>query len=177
MRFTEIASPEDQLALWKLVSDKMWAAFSQQANQNPDPEQAQQGVPSNTKATAKLISLPPVKPLAKSKTTQVKVHKPKKAPMAPAPKPLPKPAPLHPSSVQDKQSQLKQSQQLAKHVQQALAKKLPGPGYPQPAQSRGAVTTNSNPINSSYSVRDKDEIVMHSRENPLVPLKPRKPHF
>jgi hypothetical protein len=29
MRFLEIASPEDQLALWKLVSDKMWAAFAQ----------------------------------------------------------------------------------------------------------------------------------------------------
>jgi len=24
MRFVEIANPEDQLALWKLVSDKMW---------------------------------------------------------------------------------------------------------------------------------------------------------
>jgi len=30
MRFMEIANPEDQLALWKLVSDKMWAAFAQQ---------------------------------------------------------------------------------------------------------------------------------------------------
>jgi len=29
MRFTEIANPEDQLALWKLISDKMWAAFAQ----------------------------------------------------------------------------------------------------------------------------------------------------
>ena len=29
MRFTEIANAEDQLALWKLVSDKMWAAFAQ----------------------------------------------------------------------------------------------------------------------------------------------------
>ena len=30
MRFMEIANPEDQLALWKMVSDKMWAAFAQQ---------------------------------------------------------------------------------------------------------------------------------------------------
>ena len=30
MRFMEIANPEDQLALWKLVSDKMWGAFAQQ---------------------------------------------------------------------------------------------------------------------------------------------------
>ena len=33
MRFLEIASPEDQLALWKLVSDKMWTAFAQQLPQ------------------------------------------------------------------------------------------------------------------------------------------------
>ena len=33
MRFTEIASPEDQLALWRLVSDKMWDAFAQQLPQ------------------------------------------------------------------------------------------------------------------------------------------------
>ena len=33
MRFLEIASPEDQLALWKLVSDKVWAAFAQQLPQ------------------------------------------------------------------------------------------------------------------------------------------------
>ena len=30
MRFLEIASPEDQLALWKLVSDKIWSALAQQ---------------------------------------------------------------------------------------------------------------------------------------------------
>ena len=30
MRFLEIASPEDQLALWKLVTDKMWGSFAQQ---------------------------------------------------------------------------------------------------------------------------------------------------
>ena len=29
----EIANPEDQLALWKLISDKMWAAFAQQVPQ------------------------------------------------------------------------------------------------------------------------------------------------
>ena len=33
MRFMEIANPEDQLALWKLISDKMWGAFAQQLPQ------------------------------------------------------------------------------------------------------------------------------------------------
>ena len=33
MRFMEIVNPEDQLALWKLISDKMWGAFAQQLPQ------------------------------------------------------------------------------------------------------------------------------------------------
>ena len=40
MRFLEIANPEDQLALWKLISDKMWAAFAQ-----PAPRSVDAGVP------------------------------------------------------------------------------------------------------------------------------------
>jgi hypothetical protein len=52
MRFTEIANPEEQLALWKLVSDKMWATFQQQAPQQaaPPPHHYQpqhQAVPDN----------------------------------------------------------------------------------------------------------------------------------
>ena len=31
MRIVEIASAEEQLALWKLVSDNVWSAISQQA--------------------------------------------------------------------------------------------------------------------------------------------------
>ena len=30
MRFMEIANPEDQLALWRLISDKVWGVFAQQ---------------------------------------------------------------------------------------------------------------------------------------------------
>jgi hypothetical protein len=41
MRFMEIANPEDQLALWKLISDKMWGAFAQQLTQtNTTPMQS-----------------------------------------------------------------------------------------------------------------------------------------
>ena len=36
MRFKEIANPADQLALWKLISDKMWAAFDEPV---PQPNQ------------------------------------------------------------------------------------------------------------------------------------------
>jgi uncharacterized protein YbdZ (MbtH family) len=33
MRFMEIANPEDQLALWRLISDKVWSAVIAQAKQ------------------------------------------------------------------------------------------------------------------------------------------------
>ena len=33
MRFTEIANPEDQLALWRLISDNVWSSVLAQARQ------------------------------------------------------------------------------------------------------------------------------------------------
>jgi hypothetical protein len=33
MRFTEIADPEDQLALWRLISDSVWSAVAAQARE------------------------------------------------------------------------------------------------------------------------------------------------
>jgi hypothetical protein len=175
MRFTEIANPEDQLALWKLVSDKMWAAFGQQAQQQPNPSSSQQLAPSTPKATAKPISRTPTKPLGKRKATPVKAHKPKKAPMAPAPKPLPKPKPFQVTPTQASKQQTQQHQQLAHHIHQALTKKSPAPSTPQPTQPRGAVANVVAPMNNSYSERDKDELVFHRRENPLKPLRDQKP--
>ena len=90
MRFTEIANPEDQLALWKLISDKMWAAFAQ-----PVPQAYSTQVPQSSSMKGRVAS--PAKPVAKpiSKTShkasaksKAKAVKPKRAPMAPAPKPL-----------------------------------------------------------------------------------------
>ena len=175
MRFTEIANPEDQLALWKLVSDKMWAAFGQQAQQQPNPIPTQQVATSTPKVTGKPISRSPSKPLGKRKATPVKAHKPKKAPMAPAPKPLPKPKPFQVTPTQASKQQTQQHQQLAHHIHQALTKKSPAPSTPQPTQPRGAVANVVAPMNNSYSERDKDELVFHRRENPLKPLRDQKP--
>jgi hypothetical protein len=170
MRFTEIANPEDQLALWKLVSDKMWAAFGQQAQQQPNPTPTQQHAPSTPKAMGKPISRTPAKPLGKRKATPLKAHKPKKAPMAPAPKALPKPQPQQLTPTQASKQQTQQHQQLAHHIHQALTKKPPTQPYPQSIQPKAPVATTVAPMNNSYSERDKDELVFHKRQNPLKPL-------
>ena len=77
MRIFEIASAEEQLALWKLISDNVWTTISQQAR-----TEAQQ------KAAA----------AAKSRLKPKKPKKLKKPPRAPAP-PKPKPKPQNKSAV------------------------------------------------------------------------------
>ena len=75
MRIVEIASAEEQLALWKLISDNVWTTISQQAR-----TEAQQ------KAAA----------AAKSRLKPKKAKKLKTPPRAPAP---PKPKPQNKSAV------------------------------------------------------------------------------
>lgn len=171
MRFTEIANPEEQLALWKLVSDKMWAAFGQQAQQKPNPMPTQQLATSTPKATAKPISRTSAKPLGKRKPTPVKVHKPKKASMAPAPKPLPKPKPFKVTPTQASKQQTQQHQQLAKHISQAFLSNPASKVSPRSNQITEPDVHPVLPMNAGYSERDKDELVFHSRSsNPLKPL-------
>ena len=175
MRFTEIANPEEQLALWKLVSDKMWAAFGQQGQQQPNPMPSQQLATSTPKAPAKPISRNPTKHLGKRKATTVKAHKPRKAPMAPAPKPLPKSKPLQVTPTQASKQQTQQHQQLAHHIHQALTKKPSALTYPQSTQPKAPAATTVAPMKNSYSERDKDELVFHRRDNPFKPLRDQKP--
>jgi len=163
MRFTEIGSPEDQLALWKLVTDKMWAAFGQQAQQHPNPVHSQQ-----------LVTSPP-KPLGKRKSASPKSQKPKKAPMAAAPRPLPKPKPQQLTPTQAKKQKAQQQQQLVQHIQQALIKKPITPNGPKPIQAQASSSTAADPMKNSYSERDKDELVLHRRENPFKAIGDQKP--
>ena len=92
MRFREIANPADQLALWKLISDKMWAAFEEPVPKRPNtllPLQrtAQGRAASPANRGAKPVPKVPRKSSVKAKP---KTAKPRRAPMAPAPKPVPK---------------------------------------------------------------------------------------
>jgi hypothetical protein len=149
----------------------MWAAFGQQAQQQPNLKPTQQLATSTPMATVKPISRTTAKPLGKSKGTPVKAHKPKKAPMAPAPKPLPKPKvqQLTPSQVTKKQIQ--QHRELANHLHQAFTNKNSANSYPQKNYiSNAPVASTEEPISNSYNERDKDDLVIYQRQNPLKPL-------
>jgi hypothetical protein len=62
MRFMEIANPEDQLSLWRLISDNVWSAVMAQAKQaaaqkaqaavTPKPPPAKSPVPPQTRSVA-----------------------------------------------------------------------------------------------------------------------------
>ena len=58
MRLVEFASAEEQLALWKLVSDSVWTAISVQAKQQARSKSMQRG-----KAKSKRTVRPPTVPV------------------------------------------------------------------------------------------------------------------
>ena len=78
MRLLEFASAEEQLALWKLVSDNVWKAIAQQARDEA-AEKAERARQAKLKPKSK-ASPPPPKPIS-----------------ALPPPPLPKPKPLYPN--------------------------------------------------------------------------------
>jgi hypothetical protein len=87
MRINEFANAEEQLALWKLISDSVWTAVRTQAEQQAraDAERAQQ---------------------AKTKKPTSKRSKSVKAPYAPPPPPLPEPK--HPKQISPTPTQQQQ---------------------------------------------------------------------
>ena len=188
MRITEIASPEDQLALWKLVSDSMWAAFSQQVPQGAAGQVAPTPLASTaTPSRAKPTDRPIIKAARKLKEKpKPRTAKPRSVPAPPPPKPpVPKaPAPPRPGTqAETKKSQVtpngipgqpsqspppltstQKSRQEAQQHQQLvkyLQKALAQPQKPQRIQPQPP--NPEVPINAGYDERDKDELVIHSR--------------
>ena len=168
MRFMEIANPEDQLALWKMVSDKMWAAFAQQVPQAFNGSSVPTAAP---QSSAGVATRPQVgsaaKPTRKSSAktvgkTRPRAAKPKRAPMAPPPKPLPKPKAQQLTPTQATKQQTQQHQQLAQHLSKELAKPQQRI-YPQPPTPIQKPVTTIEPMTNGYDERDKDELVFHSR--------------
>ena len=174
MRFTEIANPEDQLALWRLISDKVWGAFAQQLPQ-PQPQATTAPVAAATlgQGRAALPARPVAKhlprptPKASDKAAvkgKARAAKPKRAPMAPAPKPLPKPKAQQLSPSQASKQQTQQHQQQAQHLHKEITKpNSQQRTYPQPATPFPKPVTPIEPRTNGYDERDKDELVLHSR--------------
>jgi hypothetical protein len=170
MRFLEIASPEDQLALWKLVTDKMWGAFAQQLPQTTTTPLQSSSVGQGraaqlTKPMEKHVPRTQVKTAHKSQPKpKGKAAKPRRAPMAPAPKQLPKPNPQQLSPTQAAKQQTQQHQQLAQQLHKEIKKSNPQQRiYPQPPTPIQKPVTPIEPMTNGYDERDKDELVMHSR--------------
>jgi len=193
MRIAEIASPEDQLALWKMVSDSMWAAFSQQVPQGA----AGQGAltpPVSTAAPsrAKPTDRPIIKAARKLKEKpKPRTAKPRSVPAPPPPKsPAPKAPALPrpgtqaetkklqaaPNGISGQPSQIppsltstqKSRQEALQHQQlvKYLQKALAQPQKPQRIQPQPP--SPEVPINAGYDEKDKDELVLHSRaQNPF----------
>ena len=170
MRFREIANPADQLALWKLISDKMWAAFEE-----PVPKRANTLLPLQRTAQGRAASpanrgakAVPKVPRKSSVKAKPKAAKPRRAPMAPAPKPVPKPVadpkPQQLSPTQAAKQQTQQQQQLAQQLRKEITKTAQQQRiYPQPPTPAQKLPTPTAPMTNGYDERDKDELVIHSR--------------
>ena len=174
MRFREIANPADQLALWKLISDKMWAAFDEPVPSRtnaplPQPITAQGRATRPGSRVAKAVPKAPRKSAVKAKP---KAAKPRRAPMAPAPKPvskpvpkpvaIPKPTQLSPTQAAKQQAQ--QQQQLAQQLRKEITKASPQQRiYPQPPTPAQKLPTPTAAMTNGYDERDGNELVIHSR--------------
>jgi len=76
MRLMEIASAEEQMALWRLINDNVWAAINQQARDEAERKVAAQraaklkGGKRKTKGAAPSLRLPPTPPPKKAAPPQ-----------------------------------------------------------------------------------------------------------
>ena len=90
MRFFEMASAQEQLALWRLISDNTWAAVEQQASEEAARKAQQKPIAKVGKKSAALKITP--KPAMRLPT-------PTRTPTPPAQKPTPTTPPKTPTSI------------------------------------------------------------------------------
>ena len=127
MRFMEIANPEDQLALWRLISDNVWSAVMAQAKQA---------------AAEKAQSVANPKP---------KKFKPKKAipKPPPAPKPLPAKSPVPPqqrSVAPSRPTPLPSSQPVLRPTHSSSFSQADLQGMQQQTQGTGQTSSPQKPF-------------------------------
>jgi hypothetical protein len=104
MRINEIASAEDQMALWRLVSDSVWQAIETQRQQQAQAEQAK---------------------AAKAKLKPRGSRKGKSRSAAPMPPPKKSPPPENPSTKPNPPPAANPQVQSPAQRQQALAPRMP----------------------------------------------------
>ena len=153
MRINEFTSPEDQLALLKILMDGAWAAFSWERQ---------------LKAPAtKSYRTTPLKKIAKVKASP----KPKKAPYAAPPKPLPKPKPIPQTPTQIKHQQHKHQQNYAQAVKKAFDKdmtKMPKSLQPLPTNIISPIGGGDPEFNKKLELARKQG--EQNRSNGSIPL-------
>jgi hypothetical protein len=127
MRLLEIASAEEQMALWKLVNDNVWAAINQQARDEAERKAAAQ-------RTAKLKG---GKGKVKGVTSSVPIPSP-----PPPKKAAPPPLQQQKTAVgaQQQPTRLANPQQLSAHPTQPIRAQ-----QPIPSTQKSAPTTSSQP--------------------------------
>lgn len=153
MRINEFTSPEDQLALLKILMDGAWAAFSWERQ---------------LKAPAtKSYRTTPLKKIVKAKASP----KPKKAPYAAPPKPLPKPKPIPQTTTQIKHQQHKHQQNYAQAVKKAFDKdmtKMPKSLQPLPTNIISPIGGGDPEFNKKLELARKQG--EQNRSNGSIPL-------
>ena len=156
MRITEIASPEDQLALWKMVSDSMWAAFSQHVPQGA----VGQGVPTPPVSTAAPSRAKPTdRPIIKAARKLKEKPKPRAA-MVPAPPPPKPPAPKAPAPPRPgTQAETKKSQMAANSAPD------------QPSQKQAPLTSTQK---SRQEALQHQQLVKYLQRALAQPQKPQR---
>ena len=130
MRFTEIANSEDQLELWRLISDNVWAAVM---------AQAKQAAAEKAKAAAKPKKFKPKKAVPKPPPA------PKPRPPTPKPPPAKSPVPPQPRSVApSKPSPLPSSQPVLRPTHSSSFSQADLHGMQQQSQNGGLLSAPSN---------------------------------
>ena len=117
MRLVEFASAEEQIALWKLISDSVWQSLSAQQRQEAEQKQAQKLRKPKSAARKKPVAIPP---------------------SPPAPKPMPQAQPAQKNA--NPQQMRKQTNVNAAQTQRSA---VPSTAYLQ--QPQNIATTKSTP--------------------------------
>jgi hypothetical protein len=134
MRFMEIANPEDQLALWRLISDNVWSAVMAQAKQSA-------ALKAQAAATPKPKKFKPKKPIPKAPQA------PKPKPPAPKPPPAKSPVPPQTRSVApSRPSPLPSSQPVLRPTQSSSFSQADLYGMQQQAQGAGQSFSAQKPF-------------------------------